>query len=123
LGNIKDQLPMFQVRRAFVKAFSLQYWFEKWNPFVRPWQSVVSSSNWQSVELFPTQEIAIVDVTISCDRPGRIKYQSSYWPARFANSHCDSQEMIALKPKEEVMVVGREGITLLVAPIVAVETV
>jgi membrane protein implicated in regulation of membrane protease activity len=106
-----------------VKAFSLQYWFEKWNPFVRPWQSVANPSNWQSIELFSKPTIAIVDVTISCDRPGRVKYQSSYWPARFLQPYCDSQETIVLKPKEEVRVVGREGITLLVAPIVAAETV
>ena len=113
---------MFQVRRPFVKAVLLQDWFKKWSPWVRPWQSVVSSSNWQLIELFPTPEIAIVDVTISCDRPGRIKYQSSYWPARFLQPRGDSQEKITLKPKEEVMVVGREGITLLVAPIVATKT-
>ncbi|MGB3240432.1 MAG: NfeD family protein [Geitlerinemataceae cyanobacterium] len=103
-----------------MKAFSFPYWFEKWSLWV-PLPSVVSSSNWQSIELFPTPEIAIVDVTISGDRPGRVKYQSSYWPARFFDSpndaNCAIEHSIALKPKEEVMVVGREGITLLVTPI------
>lgn len=105
-----------------MNAVLLQDWLKKWSPWVRPWSSVVSSSNWQSVELFPTPEIATVDLTISYDRPGRVKYQSSYWPARFFDSNTDSncaiEQSIALKPKEEVMVVGREGITLLVTPIV-----
>jgi len=73
--------------------------------------------HWQSIELFPQPEIGIVEMTISGNRPGRVKYQSTYWPARFLNPSCDPQGKMTFKPNEKVMVVGRKGITLLVTPI------
>ena len=52
-------------------------------------------------------ERAIVEEEIKPNQPGRVRFQSSWWPAR-----CDRQ--ITLKPGEVVHVVGLENITLIV---------
>ncbi|WP_353259313.1 NfeD family protein [Prochlorothrix hollandica] len=66
----------------------------------------------QQIELFKTQTTALVAETICPDQPGRIKYQSSYWPARFYHSDCP----LTVTPGNSVTVVGRLGITVLVVP-------
>ncbi|HEY9657544.1 MAG TPA: NfeD family protein, partial [Allocoleopsis sp.] len=53
---------------------------------------------------------AIVDAAISPGRSGRIRYQGSWWSAR-----CEQD--ITLSPGEEVRVVGRQNITLIVEPL------
>lgn len=52
-------------------------------------------------------ERAIVEEEIQPNQPGRVRFQSSWWPAR-----CDRE--ITLKPGEVVHVVGLENITLIV---------
>lgn len=52
-------------------------------------------------------ERAIVEEEIRPNQPGRVRFQSSWWPAK-----CDGQ--ITFKPGEVVHVVGLENITLIV---------
>lgn len=52
-------------------------------------------------------ERAIVEEEIKPNQPGRVRFQSSWWPAR-----CDRE--ITLKPGQVVHVVGLENITLIV---------
>ena len=61
-------------------------------------------------ELFPNKVPAIVEEQITANWPGRVKFQGSYWPARLYQLDCQ----LTLHPDSIVMVVGIEGITLLV---------
>lgn len=54
----------------------------------------------------------IVELPISANKPGRVKCQGSYWPARFAQPY-----QITVLPDEIVAVVAINGITLLVMPL------
>lgn len=58
-------------------------------------------------------KIGIVDVEIRGDRPGRVFFESTYWPAALAKDNLQ----ITVFPGQPVSVVGRSGITLLVLPI------
>ncbi|HEY9642305.1 MAG TPA: NfeD family protein [Coleofasciculaceae cyanobacterium] len=58
---------------------------------------------------------AVVATTIHPYRTGRIKFQGSWWFAR-----CDHD--ITLHPGEIVHVIGRQNITLLVEPALAVSS-
>jgi membrane protein implicated in regulation of membrane protease activity len=52
-------------------------------------------------------EKAIVEEEIRPDQPGRVRFQSSWWPAKCVRE-------ITLKPGEVVRVVRLENITLVV---------
>lgn len=52
-------------------------------------------------------ERAIVEEEIKPNQPGRVRFQSSWWPAKCVRE-------ITLKPGEVVHVVGLENITLIV---------
>ncbi len=52
-------------------------------------------------------EKAVVEEEIRPQHSGRVRFQSSWWPAK-----CDGQ--ITLKPGEVVRVVGLDNITLIV---------
>lgn len=54
--------------------------------------------------------MGIVAEAISPDKPGRVKCQATYWPAKFCQTNCQN----TLEKSQSVTVVGREGITLLV---------
>lgn len=65
------------------------------------------------VELFP--ELGIGNVVETIEPPecrGRVQFRASQWPARFYHLDCP----LTLKPGSAVVVVGMEGITLLVIP-------
>ncbi|MCT7949795.1 hypothetical protein NG798_08345 [Ancylothrix sp. C2] len=71
-----------------------------------------------SVTLFPEPKEGIVDQEITTEQAGRVKYDGSYWPARFYDPNCQAK----LEPKNAVSVLGIAGITLLVMPINIPET-
>lgn len=74
-----------------------------------------------SPSLFSISTTGIVDVKITRRRPGRVWYEATYWPARLQVSDDLSDELLdgttELLPEQEVQVVGREGIMLIVIPI------
>lgn len=69
------------------------------------------------IELFARPGIGEVVQMITPHGKGRIKFRASFWPARFY-SNAQSQ---ALPPSEQVVVVGRDGITLLVTPVASAQ--
>lgn len=62
----------------------------------------------EQIELFARPELGEVVQAIAPNRKGRIKFRASFWPARFY------QGADTALPPEQVAVVGRQGITLLV---------
>lgn len=54
---------------------------------------------------------AVVDQPIALNRPGRVRFQGTYWKAELADSNCQQVGV-----GETVRVVGRQGIALLVVP-------
>ena len=65
-----------------------------------------------SVKLFKKPGNGQVKETINQDQPGRVKWKASYWPAQFYQTEAH----VSILPGEQVQVVGRQGITLLVMP-------
>lgn len=65
------------------------------------------------VKLFACAGIGKVEQTITSTMPGRVKFQTTYWPARLYLQ--DTQT--TLLPEDTVNVIGRQGITLLVVPL------
>lgn len=63
-------------------------------------------------EIFLEPLIGVVDEAIAPQKPGRISFQSSYWPAKLYQFNAP----IILLPEQAVKVVGIQGITLLVQP-------
>ena len=55
----------------------------------------------------------IVDLTISFDCPGRVKWQGTTWPARFFQADCQE----TLVPGQRVQIVTMQGLTLYVIPL------
>ena len=64
-------------------------------------------------ELAPFHGIAQVTKQIRPDHLGRIRFQATYWNAKFAASN---QQHVA-EPHTKVQVIGREGLTLIVVPL------
>jgi len=63
-------------------------------------------------KMFPKPQSAVVEEKITSNEPGRVKYKTTYWPAMLFPDYS-----MTLAPGEEVAVVGRQGITLLVSPL------
>ncbi|NJL87044.1 MAG: hypothetical protein HC886_15430 [Leptolyngbyaceae cyanobacterium SM1_1_3] len=67
-------------------------------------------------EFFQSPGLGRVEQAIIADKRGRVFFDGTYWPAQFYNSE---QPKIA-EAKTWVSVLGRRGLTLLVAPAVTV---
>lgn len=65
------------------------------------------------VEMFPQAQLGTVEEAISYNRRGRVKFDGTYWPARFYDADCKA----TVQPDELVSVVAIQGITLLVLPL------
>jgi membrane protein implicated in regulation of membrane protease activity len=63
-------------------------------------------------EFFSTPALGIVEKVIAPNQPGRVKYQASYWPAKLDQTAAAT----AIESNQSVLVIGRQGITLLVRP-------
>jgi membrane protein implicated in regulation of membrane protease activity len=70
-----------------------------------------------TLELFDTPKAARVDCPITAQLNGRVFFEGTYWPARVYETAADAN--YALAASSWVTVVGRQGLTLLVAPMVA----
>ena len=62
---------------------------------------------------FPKHGLATVERSITLTQIGRAKFKNAYWNAQFESV---GQEFTA-NPGELVVVTGRQGLTLLVAPL------
>jgi len=67
----------------------------------------------ETEELLPQPLPGKVEKMITPNRPGRVKFQATFWNAEFYYSECQ----VAVLSGMSVNVVGRRGITLLVTPI------
>ena len=65
------------------------------------------------IELFAAPREGIIDRPVAAHLPGRVKAMGSIWNARFYQ--IDRQIVIAAG--DRVLIVGRQGLTLLIAPI------
>ncbi len=65
------------------------------------------------IERFPQAQLGTVEEAISYKRRGRVKFDGTYWPARFYDPDCKA----TVGPDEPVSVVAIQGITLLVCPL------
>lgn len=70
------------------------------------------SSFYPAIELFPQPGLGTVVETITTTQRGRVWFSASYWPARLHGI----TEPVRLLPDESVLVIGREGIFLLIQP-------
>jgi membrane protein implicated in regulation of membrane protease activity len=70
----------------------------------------------ERIELFAQPGIGEVVQMITPNRRGRVKYRASFWPARF---YFDTERPV--EPSEQVVVIGRDGITLLVTPVTSAQ--
>ncbi|NES05112.1 MAG: hypothetical protein F6K22_21170 [Okeania sp. SIO2F4] len=64
-------------------------------------------------KMFSKPEVAVVEEKITADEPGRVRYKTTYWPAMLFRDYSS----MTLYPGQEIAVVGRQGITLLVRPL------
>lgn len=70
-----------------------------------------------TLELFETPKAARVDCPITAQIKGRVFYEGTYWPARVYEGAIDANYALAVS--SWVMVIGRQGLTLLVSPAIA----
>lgn len=68
-----------------------------------------------TVELFAQPKTATVDRPIEANQRGRVYYEGTYWHARFYSLNAQVQAEVA----SLVTVVGRQGLTLLVQPLLS----
>lgn len=76
-------------------------------------QEILSASTVHEIQLFSSSGTGVVEETITPEKPGRVRYRATYWPARLHNK----DEQVTLHPKDPVYVLGRQGLTLLVVPV------
>ena len=74
---------------------------------------------------FPSNELSLaqrqgrIDRQVTVQNPGRVYFYATYWPARLSSTATLNE----LNPGDQVEVVGREGLTLLVKPLLQTATV
>lgn len=72
-----------------------------------------------TVELFKAQKTARVEHAITSQVRGRVFYEGTYWPARVYQVADAAIADYALDVSSWVTVIGRQGLTLLVVPIMS----
>jgi len=65
------------------------------------------------IDLLPEVLTGVVVRVITEERPGRVKFRGSYWPAALYQD----EEQIVILPDERVNIIAMQGITLLVRPL------
>jgi membrane protein implicated in regulation of membrane protease activity len=71
-----------------------------------------------TVELFKEPKTARVERTITARLKGRVFFEGTYWPARVYETAEGLVGDYALDVSSWVTVIGRQGLTLLVVPLV-----
>jgi membrane protein implicated in regulation of membrane protease activity len=71
----------------------------------------------RKTEKFPEPMIGVVEQAIATNQTGRVKVLGTSWPAKFHQV----ETSIVILPDEEVYIIGRCGLTMLVIPVVAQE--
>lgn len=66
-----------------------------------------------NIEIFPQPLLGIVEEAIAPNQRGRVKFDGTYWPARFFEANCQT----TVCPQSLVAIVGIQGITILVDPL------
>ncbi|HIK29697.1 MAG TPA: NfeD family protein [Oscillatoriaceae cyanobacterium M7585_C2015_266] len=66
-----------------------------------------------NIEMFRQPLLGIVEEAIAPNQRGRVKFDGTYWPARFFETNCQT----TVYPEALVAIVGIQGITLLVEPL------
>lgn len=66
-----------------------------------------------TIKIFSQPQVGIVEQAIAYNRRGRVKFDGTYWPARFYYSNF----LEVIYPDQLITVIGMEGITLLVIPL------
>ncbi|MBW4465587.1 MAG: NfeD family protein [Pegethrix bostrychoides GSE-TBD4-15B] len=64
------------------------------------------------IELFSSPHEGIIDRPIVAHQPGRVKAMGSIWNARFYQI----ERQIVIAVGDRVLIVGRQGLTLLIVP-------
>lgn len=72
----------------------------------------------ETTTLFSQPLPGIADELIAPNQTGRVKFEGSYWNAEFYEKNCRAR----VAPGNQVWVVGRQGITLLVIPVLPKRT-
>lgn len=65
------------------------------------------------IEIFAAPVEGVVDRPANATRPGRVKTMGTTWNARLYQL----EDEIPIAPGERVLVVGRQGLTLLIVPL------
>lgn len=71
-----------------------------------------------AINFFEKPKTARVERTITPQARGRVFYEGTYWPARFYDAVILERVGEAVGNSAWVTVVGRQGLTLLVVPLV-----
>jgi hypothetical protein len=98
-----------------VESGSVRLFLEGSTAALQRIQSLVEEGKLTEVLGVPIQKvnsdsIGVVEATVSANKGGRVKFLATSWPAKCVKD-------VALEVGTEVVVVGRQGITLLVEPV------
>ena len=71
-----------------------------------------------TIEFFKEPKTARVERMITAHLKGRVFFEGSYWPAKVHSTAEDLVHDYAMDVSSWVTVIGRQGLTLLVVPVV-----